>query len=148
MYTEHDLTCPEPGCGAPLALKPSQYGVFYGCTQWAVTGCRGSHSAHKATGEPMGTPATAETKDARKAAHTAFDQLWMGGPINWKRDAAYQWLKEKMGLTEEAHFGNFTLEQCQRAIAFVRQEFESRGLPLLDKIPPKQPKKEKHEPSS
>jgi len=28
VVLEHDLTCPE--CGAPLWLKPSRFGLFYG----------------------------------------------------------------------------------------------------------------------
>lgn len=136
IFIDHELDCPD--CGGKLELKMSKYGLFYGCPKWPE--CKGSHSAHKETGEPMGKPANAETKAARIRAHNIFDQLWKGGPINWKRTDCYLWMQRVMGLTEkEAHIGSFTKEQCEQLIAYVQAVFHEYGAELLEKAPPKEP---------
>lgn len=107
------LVCPE--CGAPMVLKSSKFGKFWGCSEWSVTRCKGSVSAHQATGEPMGTPARQEVKEARKRAHRAFDELWTSGRMSRKH--AYQWMQKVMKLSKrEAHIANFGLAQCQQLI--------------------------------
>lgn len=137
LVKEHDLNCL---CGAKMRLKPSKYGYFYGCETYPS--CEISVGAHQATGEPLGTPADKETKAARIKAHNAFDQLWMGGPINWKRTDCYSWMQRTMGLPEDqAHIGRFTKEQCQKLYEHVLFEFTVRGFKLLDKPPPKPEKK-------
>jgi hypothetical protein len=110
--TEHDLVCPE--CGAPMKLKPSRFGLFYGCSAWSDTGCKGSHGANK-EGRPHGTPANAETKKARRAAHHVFDHLWKEGHMS--RGAAYRWMQRAMDMTpEQAHIGRFSREECKRVV--------------------------------
>lgn len=112
------LACPD--CGAPMKLKGSRHGLFYGCTKWSETRCRGSHGAH-ADGRPLGTPATRDTKDARIRAHAVFDQLWQYRGA--KRSEAYRWMRKTMKLTiEQAHIGHFTLEQCDQLIGLVELE--------------------------
>jgi len=112
------LPCPE--CGAPLVLKEGRFGKFYGCSQWRYTGCRGSHSAHQATGKPMGTPAKAEVKAARMRAHRAFDELWTTGRMSRKQ--AYTWLQKVMQMTKrEAHVARMDLAQCERVILEVER---------------------------
>jgi len=69
------------------------------------------HGAHQATGEPLGFPADAETRQARIRAHAAFDKLWKGGKMN--RHQAYKRLRVSMGIRkDECHIGKFTKEQC------------------------------------
>jgi ssDNA-binding Zn-finger/Zn-ribbon topoisomerase 1 len=110
------LPCPE--CGAPLQLKDSKYGKFYGCSMWRTTGCKGSHSAHKDTGAPMGLPARAAVKAARVRAHRAFDSLWTGGAMT--RKAAYKWLQKAMKLSKrECHIAAFDEAQCEQVILEV-----------------------------
>ena len=110
------LACPE--CGAPMELKPSKFGLFYGCTRWRNTGCNGSHGAHP-DGSPLGTPADRKTKDARIAAHAAFDTLWKDGKM--RRKKAYRWMQRTLGMTEdEAHIGKFSVEQCARLLAIIQ----------------------------
>lgn len=107
------LECPE--CGAPLVLKEAKYGKFYGCSKFRETGCRGSHSAHQRTGEPMGVPAKADIKAARVRAHRAFDELWTHGHFSRKR--AYEWMRKIMNMTKrEAHIARFDVAQCERLI--------------------------------
>lgn len=108
------LDCPE--CGAPMQLRRSKFGLFYGCTRWP--GCDGTHGAH-ANGLPLGTPADKETKRFRMMAHEAFDRLWKPGPaqVFGDRNRAYRWMQEKLGLTsDQAHIAKFDIEQCKRLI--------------------------------
>ena len=129
------LDCPE--CGGTMRLKPSRYGLFFGCSNFPQ--CRATHGAHP-DGRPLGTPAKLETKRARMAAHEIFDGLWMGAlamydldhPSKPSRDRkrtrrkilrvarrrAYDWLAERLGLPDdECHIGSFDLETCRRVVA-------------------------------
>ena len=66
------LTCPD--CGAPMVLKLSQWGRFYGCTMWKTMECRGSVSARD-SGKPLGDPAPTgsnEKKRRRKLMQKRF----------------------------------------------------------------------------
>ena len=114
--TEYDLICPE--CGATMKLKPSRFGLFYGCSTWSDTGCKGSHGA-RSDGKPHGKPANEATKKARRAAHHVFDHRWKGGPMS--RSDAYRWMQRAMEMTaDQAHIGRFSREQCKRLIITFR----------------------------
>ena len=120
-----DLKCPEPGCDGELVLKPSKYGQFYGCTNWAKTGCPGAHGAHP-DGTPLGIPASKETKQARMKAHAAFDRLWKGRGARMNRHQAYVWMRRAMCMTEaEAHIGRFTIEQCEALCRILSEECDA-----------------------
>lgn len=113
---QRDLSCPE--CGSLMQLKPSRFGLFYGCSRWRETGCKGSHGAH-ADGTPLGIPADEATKRARMRAHAVFNRLYEDGLMT--RSEAYGWLQRNMQLSaEEAHIGRFTEEQCRRLIEILR----------------------------
>lgn len=113
-----DLKCPEPDCGAPMELRQSKYGLFYGCTRFPA--CRGTHGAHP-DGRPLGTPADKATRQARMDAHRVFDRLWK--ERGWHRADAYVWLAQVMDMSEEkAHIGNFNAEQCRKVIRLASKE--------------------------
>lgn len=117
QVTEHDLVCPE--CGAPMNLKPSRFGLFYGCSKWAETKCPGGHGAHR-DGTPLGVPANKATKEARQAAHHVFDHLWKTNRMS--RGAAYRWMQKVMGMTsDEAHIGRFSQAECKRLVLAFRE---------------------------
>jgi ssDNA-binding Zn-finger/Zn-ribbon topoisomerase 1 len=106
-------------CGAPMVLRftAKLNRKFYGCSRWPA--CQGTHGAHQGTGEPLGTPANAETKAARIRAHEAFDELWKSGLM--KRRAAYRWMAEVLGLSREAaHISRMDLATCERLVQAVR----------------------------
>lgn len=122
------LACPD--CGSPMVLRPSRYGQFYGCSQFPA--CRGTHGAHP-DGKPLGVPANTETKQARIAAHAAFDPLWQDAPSLYRieddyetackrirrraRLRAYTWLSEQMGIPfHDCHIGNFDKATCERVV--------------------------------
>lgn len=129
---EHRLACPEPGCGGRLVLKKADFGLFYGCENYPK--CSGKHSAHQASGAPMGVPAPKAVREARIRAHEAFDRLWkvvspwqkVPPPMN--RKAAYRWLQTALKLTKnEAHIGRFTVEQCENLIVAVKAAVQKAG---------------------
>ena len=112
--------CPEDGCDGKLKRKWSEKFSrwFFGCTKWRETGCTGSHGCHP-DGSPLGIPANKETKQARIAAHEAFDALWEHGTIS--RDQAYRWLSKEFG--RDAHISKMDIEDCQRVIELVDETF-------------------------
>lgn len=113
---QHPDPCAD--CGAPLVLRDSRYGLFYGCTAWARTGCPGGVGAHP-DGTPLGPPVNAEVRAARKRAHEAFDELWRGHNARMRREEAYAWLAEALGV-DEAHIGWLTtVEECDRVVVLV-----------------------------
>jgi hypothetical protein len=121
-YEEVELHCVEPGCDGRLRLRPSRYGVFYGCCNWKLTSCPGGHSAHQNTGHPMGKPIPSKDKGARKAAHAVFDQLWKSKRMS--RGAAYHWMQKALGMTaKQAHIGNFDKADCKRLVLAFRDDF-------------------------
>lgn len=113
---EHPVTCPDDG--APMRLRPSRYGLFYGCSNYPK--CKGTHGAHP-DGKPLGTPATRETKDARIRAHAAFDGLRK--LMGWKRNDSYQWLADRLAIPRaDCHIAMFDLETCARVVAICAGE--------------------------
>ena len=107
-----DVRCGE--CGYPMELRPSRYGMFWGCTRFPA--CRGTHGAHP-DGRPLGTPANTETKKLRIAAHEVFDATWKNGQRS--RTSAYRWLAKKIKLTfADCHIGSMDADQCRRVIGY------------------------------
>lgn len=116
------LVCPY--CGSKTELIDSgkiyrkSYGNLYICVPCdAYVGCHGSTDIAK------GSVANKALRDARQAAHAAFDPLWhikmkrSGCDRRTARDKAYQWLGRCMGIPrEEAHIAMFNMEQCQQVI--------------------------------
>lgn len=75
---------------------------------------------------PFGTLANAETRAARKAAHQAFDPLWLRQPGNQNplyrhRSDAYaalaDWLKIPMN---KCHLSMFQPPMCRRVLEFAK----------------------------
>lgn len=101
-----------------MVLRNSKHGKFYGCIKFPK--CDATHSAHEATGKPLGIPAGKDTKKWRVNAHKAFDKLWDGPAATMTRDEAYAWMRSRMHLNAETgHIGRFDVSQCRRLIALV-----------------------------
>lgn len=125
-----DLVCPD--CGSPMRLRPSRFGLFYGCT--AYPDCKGTHGAHP-DGAPLGVPASQTVKQARISAHAAFDELWKYADHlecydpeddaarekirRAARGRAYRWLASEMGR-ENVHIGELGEEDCFSVQALSR----------------------------
>ena len=55
------VVCPD--CGAAMKLRSGRYGEFFGCSTYPA--CRGLQKANE-HGEPVGVPATIETRKLRR----------------------------------------------------------------------------------
>lgn len=115
-----DLQCGECGARMELCSSVKFTKPFYGCTRYPE--CRGSHGAH-ADGAPLGKPANQETKRARIQAHAMFDQIWKQKLVT-HRGAAYNWMRQVMGLTNsQAHIGEFDIQQCAELQRLVCRDY-------------------------
>lgn len=120
------LQCPE--CGAQMHLRDSSYGKFFGCERYPDCG-----ATHGATddGQPLGVPGDRVTREARQAAHAAFDPLWENalrmyekgkgqGPeflLMISRSRAYAWLAHRLGMTrKECHIGRMDPFNCDLVV--------------------------------
>lgn len=93
-----------------MELAESRFGKYFSCSRFPH--CRETHGAHP-DGRPLGVPATKETRSWRVRAHEAFDRLWKGSDKRMTRSAAYDHMQKLLNMTaEEAHIGNFEIEQC------------------------------------
>ena len=109
-------------CGAPAVCVDSakvyhgrSYGLIWICTRYPE--CDSFVGCHGQTERPLGTLADKETREARKAAHSAFDKLWDGSVIFRSRKEAYAWLCRAMGVpVEQAHIAMMDVGDCYRLI--------------------------------
>ena len=93
------------------------YGMIYLCRPCeAYVGCHGKGDT------PKGRLANAELRRWKIAAHNAFDPLWKYGPFRGRRNSAYAWLAEQMGLPKEkTHIGMFDVAECQQVIQICKE---------------------------
>nr|WP_315471724.1 zinc-finger-containing protein [uncultured Rhodoferax sp.] len=121
------LPVPEvcPHCGAPCSIVNNSliYGREYGEWPWAVLcqGCEAYVGLHPFTGIPLGTLATAEIRNARKRAKSAFNPLWQQGGMS--RSEAYAWLAKALGIADvnACHIGWFDVAQCNAVVAAINK---------------------------
>jgi len=125
---EHAVTCVE--CGSPMRLRYSdQYARhFYGCSRYPV--CEGIHGAHP-DGAPLGVPGDKETRQARREAHAAFDDLWRSGDVGVNRGQAYALMNRELGFQ---HIGELTKEQCEQVCEWVRDCYRFLDQPPREEI--------------
>ena len=117
-----------PYCGVQADFVDSavvyhgySYGMIYLCPQ-----CGAYVGTHKGTDRPLGRLANAELRKWKMAAHAAFDPLWQRGEYKHRRNDAYAWLAEKMGLPkEQTHIGMFDVAQCQKVIQIINERKDS-----------------------
>ena len=121
-----DVTCPY--CGRKAVYTDSaevyhgySYGMIYLCRP-----CGAWVGVHRGTDKPKGRLANAELRKWKMAAHDAFDPLWQTGIFKRRRNAAYAWLAEQMGLPkEQTHIGMFDVAQCQKVIQIINERKDS-----------------------
>jgi hypothetical protein len=110
-----------PYCGSQMLLKDSSviYGKSFGdvfvCAKYPTCDTYvGTHKPWHLRGIPLGTPANAELRNARKLLHEKFDPLWKHCYLT--RGAAYQLLAKYMQIPEaECHIAMFDLARCRDA---------------------------------
>lgn len=116
------VTCPY--CDSPAVLTDSAEvygGHSYGMI-WLCRPCKAYVGTRKGSPEhaPLGRLANAELREWKKRAHSAFDHLWKTDGMT--RSAAYRWMREAMGMTEEqAHIGKFDVGECRRLVELARK---------------------------
>lgn len=100
---------------------------------WKCDGCGGYVGCHPRTKVPLGTPANAELRKARKLLHEQrFDHIWKtadrtGGyhpedeKARWRirraaRTRLYGYLAQQLAISSDlCHIGMFDIETCRRA---------------------------------
>lgn len=125
------LPCVE--CGADNAVLASgetihphrpdlRHRSFWRCECGAFVGC------HPGTTKALGAPAGPETRQARRAAHDAFDRIWLCNPFSTSqarkqaRSDAYAWLAGQMGLpVERCHISYMTADKARRVVAICEE---------------------------
>lgn len=107
--------CPYCGRTPVLADSAEAYnGRSFGPI-WLCRPCRAFVGCHKGTTTPKGRLADAALREAKKAAHHAFDPLWQEGLM--RRTDAYASLSKALGIPREyTHIGMFNIAQCQETI--------------------------------
>ena len=105
------------------AIYGKSYGMVYVC--WP---CDAYVGVHKGTDKPLGRLADSTLRLWKRQAHDAFDSLWKYGRFRGRRNAAYAWLSEKMGLPiEKTPIGMFDVQQCKQVIAICGKEKTSES---------------------
>lgn len=81
--------------------------------------CAARIGVHQGTKYPLGMLADAETREARRQAHLAFDGLWIAGHVG--RFKGYAWLASKLGIDHSVcHIGWFDAEVCERVVEICK----------------------------
>lgn len=96
--------------------RPDLYQLrFYSCVP-----CNAWVGCHKGTTKPLGRLANAELRQAKIAAHAAFDPLWRSS--SQSREGAYKWLAKQLGIPRaDCHIGMFNVETCRRVVEICTQ---------------------------
>ncbi len=127
------MTCPY--CGQPPVLVSGvviypHRSDLWDKSFWFCPPCGAYVGCHPGTVVPLGRLADKELRDAKMAAHAAFDPLWKRnseGQRMRSRRAAYRWLAEKLGVSiDHCHIGQFDVEQCRRVVEIVAAEQTER----------------------
>lgn len=113
-----------PHCDSVAEIKTSEefYGKNYDSCVWYCPSCTDMYvGTHKGTNRALGIMADKNTRTFRKIAHKELDYKWKVGTL--KRSDLYEWIAVKLDIAkEEAHIGNFSIEQCKQLIAIARKE--------------------------
>lgn len=125
-----------PYCNAPVELVDSarvyggiSFGFIWCCSRYPD--CDARVGVHPGTDRPLGVLANRELRNARMAAHKAFDKIWKSNlytrpfpdgvkrPVTIKgaRSAAYAWLAQSLAIDpQDCHIGQFDEPTCIRVI--------------------------------
>lgn len=111
-----------PYCDKPARLVDS-IEIYkrrsYGWAWWCEP-CDAHVGCHKKTYTPLGRLANRELRHWKQEAHKAFDPLWKSSAM--RRADAYKLMQSLMGMTpDEAHIGEFDVEQCQKLIRLLKE---------------------------
>lgn len=118
------LLCPY--CERPAAFLPSSAAVYGGRDfgpVWACHPCGAWVGCHPGTNRPLGRLADRDLRQAKIAAHRAFDRLWQrkmaAERVSKKkaRSAGYRWLAAQLGIEpRDCHIGMMDAGLCRRVV--------------------------------
>lgn len=120
-----------PYCGRKAEFVDSKV-VYHGKSYGMIYLCRCKPElcyvgVHKGTATPKGRLADAKLRYWKKKAHEAFDPLWQYGQFKHRRNMAYAWLADQMGLpVQETHIGMFDVGRCKQVIEICYAERRNR----------------------
>lgn len=93
---------------------------------WLCAPCEAYVGCHKQGDgtRPLGRLANRELRDAKQAAHLAFDPLWRNkGKAALSRKEAYAWLAEQLDIDpKDCHIGKFDVARCKAVIAICQNK--------------------------
>jgi hypothetical protein len=123
---------PEPSpplctyCEEPAEFWPSSAALYNGRDYgpvWVCEACQAWVGCHPGGKLPLGILADKELRQAKMAAHAAFDRLWRakarkeGCSHNRARGAAYAWLAQQLGIDPlYCHIGMMNVERCRKVV--------------------------------
>lgn len=100
-------------------LVDRRFWVCWPCDAWV--GCRADDDQN----HPLGALAKEELRDARRAAHEAFDPIWQRGVMD--KPQAYAWLARTTGIPPvRCYIGLMDLDEC-RMVVESASPLSSRG---------------------
>lgn len=121
------LICPYCGDRSELIDSKEIYGRSYG-NIYICRPCDAYVGCHKYSTNAKGSLANKELRDARQAAHAAFDPIWelkmarSGCDRQSARENAYQWLSRQLNIArEETHIAMFDLLHCQAVVKLCNE---------------------------
>jgi hypothetical protein len=122
---------PCPYCGAEVklvggeAIYPHRPDLFEK-RFWQCAPCQAYVGCHGNTTEPLGRLANAELRQAKMAAHRAFDPLWREYPKEERKErrkGAYAWLSKALNVPpDECHIGMFDEALCRRVVEVCEEK--------------------------
>lgn len=129
IVSRDQVQCAVCGAMAELVNNEVIYGHPYGQHPyaWLCPVC-GAYVGTHPDNTPLGALCNQDTRDARRAAHHVFDQLWYGSnPVFDSRGAAYRWLAQALGVTAgEAHIGTMDIPMAERVLDLSIEKLAAR----------------------
>lgn len=113
-----------PYCGRD-AVRASSKEIYRGKDYGPIMICRpcGAYVGFHDDGRVLGRLANAELREAKKAAHKAFDRLWREKLI--RRGHAYRKLRQWLNCgPDENHIGMCDVDQCRIIIENANAEYD------------------------
>lgn len=107
-----------PYCGEAAHFMPSSRPIYNGSEYgpvWRCDACDAHVGCHRGSNRPLGRLANKALREAKQAAHAAFDPVWQQFGV--RRRDAYKLLADRLGIEfKRCHIGQMDLPMCQRVV--------------------------------
>ncbi len=98
------------------AVYNVSYGMIYQCKP-----CNAYVGVHKGTDKALGRLANKPLREAKIAAHAAFDKLWKEGSMS--RKDAYKYLSGRLSIPiQYTHIGYLSVATCKQVVLISEQK--------------------------